>query len=308
MHDRLTQLAHAVQDAERADSSGRSASADEGPRDRDRSGGDDGGAGDDADGAPDARTRGAGGDRSMDELRADILCDLTLTGEPVGCADAARGIPGGFAGVRATVRVTIPAATMQGGDDAAELEGYGPIDAGTARLIADAIDSWDRVFTDPVTGFVLAVDRYRPSINMRRTLQIRDQHCRFPGCRMSAVRCDVDHTIDAARGGPTRLCNLAHLCRRHHSLKHSPGWSVVQVANGDLEWTSPLGRTYRDVPESRVVFAASADPPPFSSAAHPADGDERQPRRESLRAAIHSAPRTPRRVDDSAYGGALSSG
>ena len=55
----------------------------------------------------------------------------------------------------------------------------------------------------PVTGAVLAVDRYRPSPALDRFLRARDERCRFPGCRHPVWRCDLDHTIDHAHGGPT---------------------------------------------------------------------------------------------------------
>ncbi|WP_292874095.1 HNH endonuclease signature motif containing protein, partial [Microbacterium sp.] len=89
----------------------------------------------------------------------------------------------------------------------------------------------------------------------------RDKHCRFPGCRQPTWRCDIDHTKDAAHGGETRICNLAHLCRRHHILKHHTAWRVRQLADGVLEWTSPTGRIYRDIPTPPVTFTPSADPP-----------------------------------------------
>ena len=65
---------------------------------------------------------------------------------------------------------------------------------------------------------------------------------------MPAVRCDIDHTIDAAKGGETSRHNNAHLCRRHHVLKHATPWRVRQLPRGILEWTSPTGRIYTDHP------------------------------------------------------------
>ena len=42
--------------------------------------------------------------------------------------------------------------------------------------------------TSPVTGAVLAVDRYRPGAALDRFLAARDEHCRFPGCRRPVWR------------------------------------------------------------------------------------------------------------------------
>ncbi|MEV8339514.1 DUF222 domain-containing protein [Leucobacter sp. NPDC077196] len=140
----------------------------------------------------------------------------------------------------------------------AELVGAGPIALVAARAIAAATHVWERVTVSPDSGAVIAVDRYRPSEEMRRRLAARDQHCRFPGCRIPVSRCDLDHTVDAALGGPTSTANLAHLCRGHHVLKHNSHWRVRQRIDGELLWTSPSGRNHVDRPPSRVRFAKSA--------------------------------------------------
>lgn len=198
--------------------------------------------------------------RGIDEVRADVFADLLLTGHSsLEASDAS--IPDADA-IRAHVQVTIPVTTLiEGGDDPAELAGSGPIDADTARRLAGAAIGWERLLTDPVTGCVLSVDRYRPSEQLRRTLRARDEHCRFPGCRRGVWRCEVDHTIAREHDGPTELCNLAHLCRSHHVLKHHSAWRVRQLGGGILEWTSPLGRVYPDVPARTLHF--TVDPPPF---------------------------------------------
>ena len=144
-----------------------------------------------------------------------------------------------------------------GADAIATLEGYGPISDEDATDIAAHADCWEQVTVDADTGTVLTVDTYRPSAQQRRFLGARDLHCRFPGCRAALAWCDVDHTIDAALGGPTSSDNLGHLCRRHHTLKHASPWTVAQDLNGVFTWVSPTGRTYVDVPESNVRFRVS---------------------------------------------------
>jgi hypothetical protein len=190
-------------------------------------------------------------------LRADILTDLALGGSPLVGGD-------GLAGITAHVQVTVPVLTLAGvHNSGADLAGSGPIDAETARRLAGDAVGWDRVMTHPVTGAVLAVDRYRPNEDLRRTLRVRDEHCRFPGCRTATWRCDIDHSHDAALGGTTDHENLAHLCRRHHTLKHARGWGIRHLGAGTLEWTSPAGQIYIDVPTPTLRFVPSADPPPF---------------------------------------------
>ncbi len=196
-------------------------------------------------------------DRTMDQRRADILADLLLSAAPAALGE-------GLQAISAHVQVTVPVLTLAGVQDTgATLAGYGPIDPETARCLAHDAPGWDRVMTHPVTGVTLAVDRYRPSADLLRTLRVRDEHCRFPGCRQPVRRCDVDHTHDAALGGPTHIDNLAHLCRRHHTLKHATDWQVRQVGGGALEWTSPTGLVYIDVPTPTLRFVPSGDPPPF---------------------------------------------
>jgi hypothetical protein len=195
--------------------------------------------------------------RTLDQLRADILLDLLLAADPV-----ARDT--GLAAIRATVSVTVPVLALidDGIRDPFEsmtLDGHGPIDTETARTLVGAASGWDRILTHPVTGAVLEVDRYTPSEQLRRHLRVRDQHCRFPGCRMPARRSDIDHTLDFSLGGQTTGSNLAHLCRRHHTLKHHTPWRVVQHPGGVLEWTSPAGIAYIDRPVSTVAFAPDAE-------------------------------------------------
>jgi hypothetical protein len=166
--------------------------------------------------------------------------------------------------------VTVPVLTLLDSPvddpfDAVTLAGHGPIDPATARELAHHAPGWDRILTHPISGAVLAVDRYQPTKKMRRFLAVRDRHCRFPGCRQSTSRSDADHTMDWAHGGSTSVSNLAHLCRRHHTLKHHTPWSVTQKPGGVLEWTSPTGAVYPDHPASGVHFSTDpeCDPPPF---------------------------------------------
>ncbi len=189
-------------------------------------------------------------DRTLAQITADVFADLLLAGTPGG---------DGLSAIHATVQVTIPVTSLAGASEAgAMLAGVGAVDADTVRALAGVAPGWNRVITDPVTGIIHTVDRYRPSTEIRRLLRTRDEHCRFPGCRRPAHRTDLDHTHDHAHGGDTAIDNLAHLCRRHHTLKHHTRWQVRSRGNGVLEWTSPLGEIYTDTPPGQV----SAAPPP----------------------------------------------
>ena len=201
--------------------------------------------------------------RTIDQVRADLLCDLVLTGQPA-IDPTPDTLPGGLGAIRAHVSVVVPALTAAGASDrGASIDGQSPIDADTARRLLAGSLAWDRVVTHPVTGAVLAVDRYRPSPAIQRFVRARDVHCRFPGCRRPARACEIDHSEDHARGGPTARTNLACLCTRHHTLKTETPWTARQGPDGSIEWTSPLGRSVTDRPERYVAFAPEPDPPPF---------------------------------------------
>ncbi|MCT9003052.1 HNH endonuclease signature motif containing protein [Microbacterium memoriense] len=193
-------------------------------------------------------------DRTLDQRRADIMCDLLLSGAPAAHGDS------GLAAIRATVQVTIPILTLAGLDDApAILDGHGPIDAETARILAAAAESWQRVMIHPVTAEPLRLDSYPPSKRLRRLLDARDRCCRWPGCRRQARRSDADHTIAFSEGGKTHAGNLEILCRRHHRLKHASPWVIEHLGGGTLLFTSPTRRKYRN--DAPPVLEAVTEPP-----------------------------------------------
>ncbi len=268
MLDRLTQMGQSVKDA-RMESAGADGGAAAGADAAGEDAAGMAGAGG-ADGAnsgdPDAAGSGEPADtRTMDQLRADILGDLVLSGAPVVDPTYGTDRAGELGAIRARVQVAVTAETLMGRDEhPAEAVGAGLIDADTARQLAGQVSEWDRLFIDPVTRTPVEIDTYRPTASMKKLLTARDQHCRFPGCRRAAIRCELDHTVDHALGGHTHIFNLAHLCQRHHSMKQFTRWEVRQVGGGVLEWTSPLGRIYReDVPIPAVCFTIdTANPPP----------------------------------------------
>jgi len=208
-------------------------------------------------------------ERTTAQLRADILTDLLLTAAPEADPTRTDDGPGALGAIRARVQVVVPALTILDptaeNDDPAELIGHGPLDAATARGLAEATTlPWDRVITHPITGAVLHTDTYHRTTAIDRYLRARDRRCRWPGCTVPAIRCEVDHTREHALGGPTHVANLAHLCQRHHTQKQFTRWSVEQLPGGILQWTSPTGRTYTDepLPYSPAVRFLPDDPPP----------------------------------------------
>lgn len=191
--------------------------------------------------------------RTIDQIRADLLSDLLLASDP----GHAHGT--GLDNIKARIQVTVAATTLAGADDRfAELDDHGPLHPDVARELAGRTTGWSRLFLD-ADGMITETDAYTPTEGMRRFLRARDQHCRFPGCRMPVHRCEIDHNHDHALGGRTRIDNLSHFCTGHHSLKHPDiddrhRWSARARPDGSIAWSSPLGNVYPDRQPRRVMF------------------------------------------------------
>ena len=175
--------------------------------------------------------------RTLDQIRADVFLDL-LDGKHF-----ARG------GRRGTVDIHVDLTTLARlSDDPGELAGYGPVIADIARQIAENQPQaeWRWTLTHPDSGLVVdnGITRRRPTVRQRRHVEARNRTCVFPGCRMPAINCDLDHRRPWAHGGPTHTANLAPLCRHNHNTKHRCGWTYQKLPNGDYLWTSRLGHTY----------------------------------------------------------------
>ena len=111
---------------------------------------------------------------------------------------------------------------------------------------------------DERTGVVIetSTNQYLPNRAMRRFIQQRDGHCRFPGCARNAKRCEPDHVIAFSRGGPTAIWNLVSLCKHHHRVKHDAGWTLTMTPDGECTWTDPHGRKYATHPINHHELAA----------------------------------------------------
>jgi hypothetical protein len=188
-----------------------------------------------------AAVKTAGETRTADQRRADCLVDVfaRVLGDPA--------LPEQH-GHRPAIHVTVAASTLLGCDERpAELDGYGPITAHTARRIAaDPTGTWRRILTDPATNQILDYGRktYRPPANLRDVILARDRTCVFPHCQRPARHCEIDHGDPWCTGGHTDADALHPLCRRHHHAKHNAGWRVTRQPDGTYLWTDPTGHTH----------------------------------------------------------------
>jgi hypothetical protein len=182
----------------------------------------------------------SGDSRTIDQIRADIFLDLLRGGHESGGKD------------RAVVDINVDLPTLlRLAENPGELPGFGPVVSDIARQVVEEQEDaeWRYTVTDE-SGAVVSngTTRRRPDAEMKRRIESRVPTCAFPGCRMPANECDIDHNRGWVDGGPTVDSNLAPLCRHHHVIKHQ-GWTITQLEPGRCRLISPLGLVYVTGPE-----------------------------------------------------------
>ncbi|RIQ28212.1 HNH endonuclease signature motif containing protein, partial [Jiangella rhizosphaerae] len=212
--------------------------------------------------APLSHTAGVAGsaDDSADRASAGMAGSAGTAGSAGGAqpsSNAAGQPPPAHSGTSATprrrpisVHITVPFATAIGlSDQPGELEGYGPIPAHVAKVLA-AEGVWTWLRTDG-SGHLLDLGRtrYRPTKALADFIIARDRTCRIPGCHRPATTCDLDHIIPVNAGGTTDPDDLHALCETHHKLKHHGHWHVERLPDGTTIWISPTGHRYEKPPE-----------------------------------------------------------
>jgi Domain of unknown function (DUF222)/HNH endonuclease len=188
--------------------------------------------------------RAAGDPRTRGQLMADAFVER-ITGQT-----AADQTP-------VEIQLIMTEATLFGDDHTpAWLSGYGPIPAAYTRTLLRRLDddtnTWiRRIFTDPCTGLISAVDTRRRLFTgiLRQTLVIRDQWCRTPWCG-APIR-HADHVIAVADGGQTTEANGQGLCETCNQTKEAPGWQTRPGPDGagrSIQITTPTGHTHTSRP------------------------------------------------------------
>jgi hypothetical protein len=226
-------------------------------------------------------------DATLGQLRAAAFVDLMRAH----LVEATSPATSASAHLNVEVQVLVDAATLVG----LQADGTAWVQVGTGaweslgreelvRLVCDPLNhaTLRRLVTDPATGSL--VDRgsrtYAVSPALARWIATRDQTCRFPGCTRRAARCDIDHAVEFADGGPTNVANTGALCRRHHNRKTHGDWTISDSQHdGACTFTSPAGRTYRHAPVELIpkheinAPMPSANLPPPSPATKWSPGD-----------------------------------
>ena len=203
--------------------------------------------------------QGSDDPRPMDARRADALVDLATCWLDAGTTPDGAALPTRQRR-RPHLSVTASATTLLGLDDAAcDLAGYGPIPASMARRIA-AGATWTPVLLDADSGRMLARGHrtYRPSAEQTHWITDRDATCTFPGCRVPATRCDIDHNTPFDPALPaedqTVTDGMDPKCRHHHRMKTHGGWTTRRdAATGITHWTAPTGHVFAGVLDDPVL-------------------------------------------------------
>lgn len=142
-----------------------------------------------------------------------------------------------------TVNHHVDGAPLPLEDRRSEITDSGPVPIDTIlRLACDARIGW---LTINGKREVLDMGRRSrtPTAAQRRAVVARDRHCQYPGCRARARWCDVHHLDWWEHGGPTDLCNLVLLCRRHHVAVHEGARQLVRDPDGTIRVERRARRT-----------------------------------------------------------------
>jgi Domain of unknown function (DUF222) len=198
---------------------------------------------------PLARKCGKHDERQREQRLADALVELA------GHALDSGVIPD-RGSQRPHLQVTTSLETLLGllGAPAADLEFSLPISSKVVeRLACDC--NVTRVLLD-ADSTVIDVGRSKRLVSgaSRKALNVRDRHCRWPGCDRPASWSQAHHLKHWVNGGSGDLPNLVLLCHRHHWMVHEGRWQLVKQDDGNYltipppyrvdQWARAPGRSW----------------------------------------------------------------
>jgi hypothetical protein len=198
--------------------------------------------------------RPAGDERTRAQQQADALVQLADIHLGCGTLPLLRTTRPQVA-VKVTSEDLADVATGKG---AADLGFGGIVSAAKARHIA--CDAELRRYLISVDGELLDLGRSQRLVTpgLRKSVELRDEHCIFAGCGAPAYWCEVHHVVHWLFGGDTSLENSALLCERHHTKMHH-GFTIERDTAG--RW-----HTYRPDGTEILVLRPPADEPVLAGA------------------------------------------
>jgi hypothetical protein len=171
---------------------------------------------------PLARKSGQHDDRSAEQRMADALVELASFSQTT------------------QLQVTSSVETLLGlvGSPGAEMQFALPISSKTVERFACDCSLSRVLLQDSV---VIDVGRSKRTVGaaVRRALDARDGHCRWPGCERPPRWSAAHHVVHWTHGGGTELDNLVLLCHRHHRMVHEGEWQVVKSDDGQIMTIPP---------------------------------------------------------------------
>jgi len=196
---------------------------------------------------------------------------VTDDGSSTAATDLLAGVPASLLAELATMDVTklLPTSTLfvhvsnktiRKRRGVARVEGNGPIPVGQLRSLLKGT----RVRVQPVfdPAAVPPVDSYEIPAPMRRAVLLRNPTDTFPFGSWPSRNLDLDHIQpyrDDGTPGQTFVEGLQPLIRRGHRAKTHGKWHVEpDLRHGHL-WRSPLGLTYRVLPDGRTYRVKDDD-------------------------------------------------
>ncbi len=208
------------------------------------------------------------GETPWDQRQYDAFLGLFRTGTGTGTSGRS-GRGDGASPFFAVLHAPLADLIDETGDPTAlvgDLERGGLLSLETVRRLL--CDCTFVISVDDDNGHTMFEGRQRrgPTGAQRREIWRRDRCCRFPGCR-NAIFTHAHHLEWWIRGGRTDLANLALLCKFHHDLVHSKGWTVSGDANAEIVFVGPSGRALTSRPSprwttvGRVGTGSRATPP-----------------------------------------------
>lgn len=200
----------------------------------------------------------AGSGRGRAQVMADVVVERVTGRNPVESP------------VPVTVNLVLSDQTLlTGGEEPAQLDGYGPIPAVLARdlVLAAAADekagaAVRRLYAQPGTGKLVAMESKARAFpkGLARFIALRDQICRTPFCN-ARIR-HTDHVTPHVKSGPTSAHNGDGLCEHCNYVKEEPGWQAAasydRYGRHTIALTTPSGAVYTSTapptPEGLRIF------------------------------------------------------
>lgn len=125
------------------------------------------------------------------------------------------------------------------------LHGVGRLTTAQQQRIQKRHIQYDSILA--VAEIIRGVHKATPE--QRLLVMLRDGTCRFPGCSVDAIYCEIDHIINFEVGGWTTLSNLQCLCKHHHNFKTDRHAQATSDTLGNITWEFATGMQVTTVPQ-----------------------------------------------------------